>query len=206
MSETSNASAGTDSSGEGASGAESSGEDRSAAASSNGESHLLELDDISKYYGNIIALRGVSTFVNAGEVTCVLGDNGAGKSTLIKILAGVHKQTEGTIRVVSTSPTWSGAPGEPATEQGRNALPGSPEWARNVIWSTLSGLSEIELTVETQLRTTPQGQAALSQLTLEPEQIVVLCQEPISVVELAGRLAGRHEAARDRVEAPGMLL
>jgi simple sugar transport system ATP-binding protein len=63
------------------------------------QKHLLELDDISKYYGNIIALRGVSTYVNAGEVTCVLGDNGAGKSTFIKILAGVHQQTEGSIRM-----------------------------------------------------------------------------------------------------------
>ncbi len=63
------------------------------------DQHLLELDNISKYYGNIIALRDVSTSVNAGEVTCVLGDNGAGKSTFIKILAGVHQQTEGTIRM-----------------------------------------------------------------------------------------------------------
>ena len=63
------------------------------------EPHLLELENISKYYGNIIALKGVSTFVNAGEVTCVLGDNGAGKSTLIKILAGAHQQSEGSIRL-----------------------------------------------------------------------------------------------------------
>ena len=61
--------------------------------------HLLELDNITKYYGNIIALRDVTTYVNAGEVTCVLGDNGAGKSTLIKILSGVHQQTEGSIRM-----------------------------------------------------------------------------------------------------------
>ena len=61
--------------------------------------HLLELDNITKYYGNVIALRDVSTYVNAGEVTCVLGDNGAGKSTFIKILSGVHQQTEGTIRM-----------------------------------------------------------------------------------------------------------
>ncbi len=61
--------------------------------------HLLELDNVSKYYGNIIALRDVTTYVNAGEVTCVLGDNGAGKSSLIKILAGVHRQTEGSIRM-----------------------------------------------------------------------------------------------------------
>ena len=63
------------------------------------EQHLLELENISKYYGNIIALRDVSTSVNAGEVTCVLGDNGAGKSTFIKILAGVHQQSEGTIKI-----------------------------------------------------------------------------------------------------------
>ena len=63
------------------------------------ESHLLELTDIAKFYGNIIALRDVSTYVNAGEVTCVLGDNGAGKSTFIKILAGVHQQSEGTIKM-----------------------------------------------------------------------------------------------------------
>ncbi len=60
---------------------------------------LLELDNISKYYGNIIALTGVTTSVNAGEVTCVLGDNGAGKSTFIKIIAGAHQQSEGTLRV-----------------------------------------------------------------------------------------------------------
>ncbi len=59
---------------------------------------LIELDNIGKYYGNIIALQGVTTSVNAGEVTCVLGDNGAGKSTFIKILAGVHQHDTGEFR------------------------------------------------------------------------------------------------------------
>jgi len=63
------------------------------------EGHLLELNNISKYYGNILALRDVSTYVNAGEVTCVLGDNGAGKSTFIKILSGAHQQSEGSIHM-----------------------------------------------------------------------------------------------------------
>ena len=63
------------------------------------ETPLLELNDIGKYYGNIIALRDVTTEVNAGEVTCVLGDNGAGKSTFIKILAGVHQHDEGTFKL-----------------------------------------------------------------------------------------------------------
>jgi simple sugar transport system ATP-binding protein len=55
----------------------------------------LELRGISKYFGNVISLKDISTTVRAGEVTCVLGDNGAGKSTLIKILSGVHQPDDG---------------------------------------------------------------------------------------------------------------
>ena len=61
--------------------------------------HLLEADSIAKYYGNIVALTGISTHVNAGEVTCILGDNGAGKSSFIKILSGVHQPDEGRVLV-----------------------------------------------------------------------------------------------------------
>jgi len=56
---------------------------------------ILEVRDIGKTYGSIIALQGVSASVGAGEVLCVLGDNGAGKSTFIKILAGAHQHSEG---------------------------------------------------------------------------------------------------------------
>jgi simple sugar transport system ATP-binding protein len=56
---------------------------------------LLELRDVSKYFGSVIALQGITTSVKSGAVTCVLGDNGAGKSTFIKILAGVHRQDGG---------------------------------------------------------------------------------------------------------------
>jgi simple sugar transport system ATP-binding protein len=60
---------------------------------------LVRLTACDKNYGNIIALGGISLEVDAGEVTCVLGDNGAGKSTLIKIIAGLHKPTHGTYEV-----------------------------------------------------------------------------------------------------------
>lgn len=56
---------------------------------------ILEVKDIVKRFGSVIALNGVSMSLNAGEVMCLLGDNGAGKSTLIKTLSGVHKPTEG---------------------------------------------------------------------------------------------------------------
>ncbi|WP_435748404.1 ATP-binding cassette domain-containing protein [Microbacterium sp. PMB16] len=56
---------------------------------------VVEVRDVGKSYGAINALSGVSTTVNAGQVTCVLGDNGAGKSTFIKMLAGAHTPSEG---------------------------------------------------------------------------------------------------------------
>ncbi|MFN8192524.1 MAG: ATP-binding cassette domain-containing protein [Nocardioidaceae bacterium] len=56
---------------------------------------IIEVTDIGKSYGSVIALRDVTTAVKTGEVTCVLGDNGAGKSTFIKILAGAHAHTAG---------------------------------------------------------------------------------------------------------------
>ena len=56
---------------------------------------LLEVREISKYFGSVNALQNISLSVNAGEVTCVLGDNGAGKSTLIKILSGVFAPDAG---------------------------------------------------------------------------------------------------------------
>jgi len=61
--------------------------------------HLLEADAISKYYGNIVALKDVSMHVDAGEVTCILGDNGAGKSSFIKILSGSHRRDAGRLLV-----------------------------------------------------------------------------------------------------------
>ena len=63
-----------------------------------GES-LIEMIDVGKTYGAIRALKGINLTVNAGEVTCVLGDNGAGKSTLIKIISGLHPQNEGELLV-----------------------------------------------------------------------------------------------------------
>jgi simple sugar transport system ATP-binding protein len=63
-----------------------------------GES-LVEMDNVGKTYGAIRALKGINLRVNAGEVTCVLGDNGAGKSTLIKIIAGLHPHNEGVLKV-----------------------------------------------------------------------------------------------------------
>jgi simple sugar transport system ATP-binding protein len=60
---------------------------------------LLEVRSLCKYYGNVIALEGITTTVRAGQVTCVLGDNGAGKSSFIKVLAGVHRPSSGDVLI-----------------------------------------------------------------------------------------------------------
>ncbi len=61
------------------------------------EQPIIEMNDIHKHFGPVIALGGVSFDLFPGEVHCLLGDNGAGKSTFIKTMAGVHKPTSGTI-------------------------------------------------------------------------------------------------------------
>ena len=58
---------------------------------------IIEMRDIEKHFGSVIALAGVSVDVYPGECHCLLGDNGAGKSTFIKTMSGVHKPTKGEI-------------------------------------------------------------------------------------------------------------
>src|SRR5881409_3491739 len=70
---------------------------------------LLEARDISKYFGAVVALEGVSLEVHAGRVTCLLGDNGAGKSSLIKTLSGVYRPDKGTL-AVDGQPVQFGSP------------------------------------------------------------------------------------------------
>ncbi|MCH8466807.1 MAG: ATP-binding cassette domain-containing protein [Roseinatronobacter sp.] len=58
---------------------------------------IVEMCNIEKHFGPVIALNGVSFDIRPGECHCLLGDNGAGKSTFIKTMAGVHKPTRGEI-------------------------------------------------------------------------------------------------------------
>ncbi len=60
---------------------------------------LLQMIDIEKHFGSVIALAGVSVDIQAGECHCLLGDNGAGKSTFIKIMSGVFRPSAGEIRL-----------------------------------------------------------------------------------------------------------
>lgn len=58
---------------------------------------LLQLDDVSKNFGGVSAVAGISFDVKQGEILGVIGPNGAGKTTLFNLITGVFPVTNGTI-------------------------------------------------------------------------------------------------------------
>ena len=62
--------------------------------------HAIEIIDVTKRYGELQALAGVSLSVEPGEFFGLLGPNGAGKTTLISILAGLSRATSGVVRIM----------------------------------------------------------------------------------------------------------
>jgi D-xylose transport system ATP-binding protein len=76
---------------------------------------LLEVREVTKSFGHVDVLRGVSLTAREGEVTALVGGNGAGKSTLIKIIAGVQPPDGGSI-------SFAGKPYEPGSAMDGRAL------------------------------------------------------------------------------------
>src|SRR5436190_1546847 len=76
---------------------------------------FLEVSNVAKRYGPVVALKSAELVVEPGEIHALLGANGAGKSTLVKVLTGVIRHDAGTIAV-----------------NGEEVRIGSPERARRV--------------------------------------------------------------------------
>ena len=64
----------------------------------------IEVSELRKSYGEVVAVRGVSFEVSAGEVFCLLGPNGAGKTTTVEMLEGYRARTAGDVRVLGMDP------------------------------------------------------------------------------------------------------
>ena len=65
---------------------------------------VVEVEHISKTYGDTKALKDVSFSVSPGEVVGILGPNGAGKTTLLEILEGLKKADEGSVSIFGKQP------------------------------------------------------------------------------------------------------
>jgi ABC-type sugar transport system ATPase subunit len=72
---------------------------------------VLELRDVSKSFGPVVALRSGSISVDAGSIHALIGENGAGKSTLMHLVAGVYQPDSGVIEL-------DGVPTAGLSEQG----------------------------------------------------------------------------------------
>jgi simple sugar transport system ATP-binding protein len=82
----------------------------------NSATPLLEVRNLSRYFGAVKALDDCSMVVRPGEVVALAGDNGAGKTTMIKAMSGVYRPTSGEI-LIEGKPVLFSSP-EDAREKG----------------------------------------------------------------------------------------
>ena len=81
-----------------------------------GDARVLEIDGVSKRYGDLVALENLTFDVRAGELFGFVGRNGAGKTTTMRIVLGVLSADAGTVR-------WGGAPLDFATRRRFGYMP-----------------------------------------------------------------------------------
>lgn len=65
---------------------------------------IAQWSGVTRRYRNVVAVRDVTLALHAGEATALVGHNGAGKTTLIKLLLGLIRPDEGTVRVLGVDP------------------------------------------------------------------------------------------------------
>src|ERR671935_151607 len=136
---------------------------------------LLEVRNVAKRYGPVVALKSAELVVEPGEIHALLGANGAGKSTLVKILTGVIRHDSGTIAV-----------------NGDQVRIGSPEGARKVgfapVFQDPAMLADLTVTQNLRLTRTDIGATRewLERMELRVD-LTEMAGEILGVAALEGR-------------------
>jgi branched-chain amino acid transport system ATP-binding protein len=89
---------------------------------------MLELKNVSTFYGNIQALKGVTISIGQGDIVCLIGANGAGKSTTLMSICGITPPRSGSIRfedadITDDEPNTIVARGISQVPEGRRIFP-----------------------------------------------------------------------------------
>ena len=82
---------------------------------------MLDIKDINVYYGAIHAIKGISLYVNEGEIVTLIGANGAGKSTTLRTISGLLKPKTGTITFLGND--IAGMPAHKIVGEGISQVP-----------------------------------------------------------------------------------
>lgn len=157
---------------------------------------LLQIEKVSKRFGGLLAVDGVSFTVEAGRITALIGPNGAGKTTLFSIIAGFQAPTSGRIRYDGTDIT-----GEPPHRLARRGI------ARTFqIVQPFAGLTVRENIAVGAYLHRPRRMDALQAATEVGESVDLggLLDKPASALTVAGRK--RLELARALAITPRLLL
>ncbi|OIM94758.1 ABC transporter ATP-binding protein [Bradyrhizobium elkanii] len=143
---------------------------------------LLELNNVSKRFGGLLAVDGVSFSLKERSITALVGPNGAGKTTCFNMIAGAFRPTVGTIRFEGKTISGRGAEAVCRLGIGRtfqivrpmrdmtvleNAMVGAFSWTRKVSEAREAALDTLET-----VGLAPKANASISQLTLPDRKML----------------------------------
>ena len=121
---------------------------------------MIEVDTASKWFGDVVAVSDVSFSVGPG-VTALLGPNGAGKSTMLRLLCGLTRPSQGTVRVLGEDPH-----GAPALYRRIGLVP-----QQEALFTTLTGRAFVRLAADLHGLDRPDERAVaeLRRVELDPD-------------------------------------
>jgi branched-chain amino acid transport system ATP-binding protein len=157
---------------------------------------LLEVDNITAYYGDLQALFDISLQVNAGEIVTLIGANGAGKTTILRVISGMKPPASGSVRFAGKD--VSRVPAHDMVARGISHVPEGRQ-----VFPFMTVKENLSLGAYT-----PRARANVKQLMAEQLALFPRLEERLD--QLAGTLSGGEQQmvaiARGLMAQPKLLL